>query len=839
MAVYIDSGIIDIKASFANLKESFRNIGTSIKVDAANIGKDIGKSIANASTEEIKNVQRKIEEINKVRVNASKIASGFNVNGFDNITDKIIKAADIGKVRYEEFGNSINKLTPMAANLKVSTDHLFASMATLTKNGMTTSDAMLGLEQAFRAIIKPNKDAVKTAQELGIEFNTTHLKSVGFVKFLDEIKEKTGGSTEKLNKLFGSAKAFNAIASLTGNGTDDFAKALKEIQQSSGLADMELEKLNKTLAKTDKQMDAINRNKISDFSKKIKTGLSGTVGAVKSVGAEVAKVGAVVTTAITTAGVGMFKLAEKASDLSEAQNVVQETFKTSGDSVIAWAKTMANAAGISQTSATKMVGSMGAMLKSSGLAEKDAKDMSQALVQLTGDMSSFYNLNTEEAWEKIRSGISGETEPLKQLGINMSVANMEAFALSQGIKKSWNAMSQGEQTMLRYQYLMKVTADAQGDFARTLDTSFANQLRVMKMNIESLGTSIGQKFLPDFMNLIKALNQGISTGDWNKATEDISKSIQGVVTNIVNLIPNLVKVLPSVLGGLIKSIVTALPTVIPQIITAVVDLAKILAAILKDNARLIVDAILEGILALVDGITDILPTLVEVAITIVVALAEGIIKALPKLIEKLPKIIESIVQAIVQNIPLIIKAGIEMVIALTVGLIKNIPLIIKTAIQLMAALAKGVFNAFKNIDWSKLGKDMLISIGKGVVSATAGLIETIGNAWAGVKELFNGLFKGLENVARTSMQNIKDNILGTISDIKDGKFGKLTDNAIKVAIPMAAPLVNKYKPVESLEKKIAQTNVTINNKNNISNNYDYNKFNAQTQRDIRRGLFAW
>ena len=81
-------------------------------------------------------------------------------------------------------------------------------------------------------------------------------------------------------------------------------------------------------------------------------------------------------------------------------------------------------------------------------------EMSTDLAGLAADMASFYNLDFDTAFQKIRSGISGETEPLKQLGINMSVANLEAFALSKGITKAFNDMSQGEQTILRYQYLM-------------------------------------------------------------------------------------------------------------------------------------------------------------------------------------------------------------------------------------------------------------------------------------------------------------------------------------------------------------------------------------------------
>ena len=109
--------------------------------------------------------------------------------------------------------------------------------------------------------------------------------------------------------------------------------------------------------------------------------------------------------------------------------------------------------------AKKYTSTLGAMMKSSGLTGKAVTSMSTDLAGLAADMASFYNLDFETAFEKIRSGISGETEPLKQLGINMSVANLEAYALSQGITKSYESMTQAEQVTLRYNYLMQATRD--------------------------------------------------------------------------------------------------------------------------------------------------------------------------------------------------------------------------------------------------------------------------------------------------------------------------------------------------------------------------------------------
>lgn len=185
---------------------------------------------------------------------------------------------------------------------------------------------------------------------------------------------------------------------------------------------------------------------------------------------------------------------QAASDLEEVQNVVDVTFGSNSNKIETWAKNAGTQFGLTETQAKKFSSTMGAMLKSSGIAGDQIVDMSTDLAGLAADMASFYNLDFDTAFQKIRSGISGETEPLKQLGINMSVANLNAFALQQGLSKTFDKMSQGEQTMLRYQYMMQQTADAQGDFSRTSD-GYANSVRKLETNLEQLKTTLGKGFI--------------------------------------------------------------------------------------------------------------------------------------------------------------------------------------------------------------------------------------------------------------------------------------------------------------------------------------------------------
>ncbi len=197
---------------------------------------------------------------------------------------------------------------------------------------------------------------------------------------------------------------------------------------------------------------------------------------------------------------------ELGSDLAEVQNVVDVTFGAMSETINHFARDALEQFGLSETSAKKYTSTLGAMLKSMGIATNQAAEMSMEMAGLAADMASFYNLETDVAFEKIRSGISGETEPLKQLGINLSVANLEAYALSQGMTKAYSAMSQQEQAILRYNYLLSVTADAQGDFARTSD-GWANQVRILTERFNALKAAIGQGLIAVLTPVIRVLNQ--------------------------------------------------------------------------------------------------------------------------------------------------------------------------------------------------------------------------------------------------------------------------------------------------------------------------------------------
>ena len=250
-------------------------------------------------------------------------------------------------------------------------------------------------------------------------------------------------------------------------------------------------------------------------------------GAEKSVSGTAAKIAKAIGSAFVVKQVIEFGKAAigVASDLNEVQNVVDTTFGDGSVKIDEWAKNAAEAFGESELQAKQFTSTLGAMFKSMGVGQADMEEMSMSLAGLAGDMASFYNLDPTEAFEKLRSGISGETEPLKQLGINMSVANLEAFALSEGITTAYNSMTQAEQATLRYQYIMSATADAQGDFADTSD-SFANQQRILQLEIQTLAAEIGQDLMPVAQEILTIARDGVQ---WVRENKDALEVLAGTL----------------------------------------------------------------------------------------------------------------------------------------------------------------------------------------------------------------------------------------------------------------------------------------------------------------------
>ena len=207
---------------------------------------------------------------------------------------------------------------------------------------------------------------------------------------------------------------------------------------------------------------------------------------------------------------GLTKLGKQAvstaSDLQEVQNVVDVAFGSAAEEINKFASNAIQQLGMSEYTAKHMASTFMSMSNGMGIAADSGKNMSIGLTKLAGDMASFYNVEQDVAQTALNSVFTGETESLKKFGVVMTEANLSAFAMSQGITKSYQAMSQSEKVMLRYQYVMNATKNAQGDFART-SNSWANQTRILKEQWSQLLGIIGKGLIQVLTPVVQALNK--------------------------------------------------------------------------------------------------------------------------------------------------------------------------------------------------------------------------------------------------------------------------------------------------------------------------------------------
>ena len=200
---------------------------------------------------------------------------------------------------------------------------------------------------------------------------------------------------------------------------------------------------------------------------------------------------------------------ELGSNLAEVQNVVDVTFGNLNTQVDEFAKNAIDQFGLGQTVTKKYVGTFGAMAKAFDFNNQAALEMSETLTGLVGDVASFYNLSSDEAFTKLKSVFTGETETLKDLGIVMTQTALDQYALENGFGKTTSAMTEQEKTALRYQFVLDKLSLAQGDFARTSD-SWANQTRVLSLRFDELKATLGQGFINLFTPIVQGINWVIS-----------------------------------------------------------------------------------------------------------------------------------------------------------------------------------------------------------------------------------------------------------------------------------------------------------------------------------------
>lgn len=193
------------------------------------------------------------------------------------------------------------------------------------------------------------------------------------------------------------------------------------------------------------------------------------------------------------------------SSLTEVENVVRTTFGNYEKLIQDFSKTSIQDFGMSELTAKQVASRFQAMGTAMGFSQGKMADMSLQLTKLTADMASFYDMEQSDVARNLQAVFTGETEPLRKYGLDLTQATLKEWAMKQGLDADISSMTQAEKTMLRYQYVMANTAAAQGDFARTADT-WANQVRILKQSFEQLAAIIGGALINAFKPFVRTLN---------------------------------------------------------------------------------------------------------------------------------------------------------------------------------------------------------------------------------------------------------------------------------------------------------------------------------------------
>jgi hypothetical protein len=429
---------------------------------------------------------------------------------------------------------------------------------------------------------------------------------------------------------------------------------------------------------------------------------------------------------------------ELASSLTEVQNVVDTTFRDNANQINKWSQTALEAFGLSELQAKQYTGTLGAMMKSSGITGQSLVTMSENLSGLSGDFASFYNLAQDDSFEKIRSGISGETEPLKQLGVNMSVANMEAFALAKGIKTSYSQMDQASQVALRYGYLMEVSKDAQGDFAKTLENSYANQKRLFDTKFQETIAKIAVKALPTLTRGFQVLNSLIDKIDIEKIGNGISKmaeKVSGFLPDILGMFQQIGPVVMDIFKQFANS------PILPAIITLVQKLLPVLMSTATELGPIFSD-----VFSMVGGfLKDLTPVISQVV--------ESILPLLPPLLNMISSVLKPILPVIAQIIGFLGNIINQIASALMPLFNKLLPLIQLVADHLAFTLGNAMEIVMPIIQFVA---DRITSM----INVLTELIDFVMNVFSGN---WSGAWENIKNIFGMIWNDIVDSLKGYLN----------------------------------------------------------------------------
>lgn len=494
----------------------------------------LGEKLTGIDTNKIQKTSDGIEKVAR----SLSLLNGLNLKDtkINNTLGALKRLAEVDMSNFDSSGiseiiTSISGLSDMP-EISSSVNRFIASFGKIASAGGKTGQSASGFANLGRQVRKTITN-LSGVGEISESLNL-FVQSIGQ---LASAGSKTGQTAGQLKDLANeTSEFFNVMkdAPKISQNTIDMTQALAQLASAGGRVNTATNTISQSfsklsaagnMAKTvlsgiERVMGFTGRN-IVKLGSKISSAFKNITASSHGLKTASFNLGTLLKTAIGFRAIqGVFNLGRSALDgkgileigsaVTEVQNVVDVAFGNMASMVNEFANTSIEKFGLSELAAKQYSGVLMSMFKSSGFnvsadMRQQAAEMSLALTGLAGDLASFYNIRAEDAFYKLRAAMAGEIEPLRQLGVNMNIVNLEAYAVSQGIHKSYQEMSLAEQQMLRYNYIMSVTGAQQGDFART-SMNWANQVRILAMNFQQLAATLGQGLIAAILPAVHALN---------------------------------------------------------------------------------------------------------------------------------------------------------------------------------------------------------------------------------------------------------------------------------------------------------------------------------------------
>lgn len=639
-------------------------------------------------------------------------------------------------------------------------------------NGSNTVVARVGLDDSgFQEGVSKIQRSLKVVQS---EFAAASSKIGDFGKSTDGLKLKADSLSRQMelqkDKVAALTKSYQE--SVEKKGAD--AKATENLKIKLNYANAELGKMQQELKATTEEL----KTKSSAWYK-LSESMDKAGEKMKAVGDKISSAGKTLSTAVTLPLLGIGTAATKmAMDAVESENLFEVAMGAVAGDARKWSEETSKALGLNAYNVRNNMATYNAMLTSMGLTSDESLKMSEGLTQLSYDMASFYNLKPEEAFDKLKSGISGEAEPLKALGILVNDNTIKTYAYANGIAKQGEQLTEAQKVQARYGAIMEATKNAQGDLARTMDSP-TNKLRIMKEQAQQIGIQFGQILIPILEKLISIIKPLMDR------FQGLSKEQQEMIVKIA-LVAAAVGPLLLIVGkavSVIGSISTAFGTVSGAMAAAGGASGAVGAAIAAITGPVgIAIAAVAGFIAIFVLLFKNNETFRNSVITVwnqIKTIMAGVFEAIKALIQAFVQVAGAVWQKYGADIVTVISAAfnvIATVVTTALNLIKNI-------IQIVTSLIKGdwqgVWDGIKNLTqnlWNGIQSVIsgVLNLIKGIISVETGFVKnTITGAWNTVKSVTSSIWQGIKtaietpiNAAKNTVKNAIDAIVGFFRNIK-------------------------------------------------------------------------